>query len=454
MLVLTGCTNKKQQLQIDKLETELSKVEQDFETMMEEKDKELSAKDEAMRKLETDTADQIQQLTKERDAATAEATSLKKAAERAEADRLASLPKDASSPGHADFDPARETRFSHAMATVAGDVTTGTGFVVEADGKRYLYTPVGTLVGNSRLAITNAKGDKFTNFGNLEVADGSPFARLELLEAADAPALQLAASSNQVTASTKIACLGLTTSSGAVTGDLSNAFGQSNDTIDLDPNLLVGKVGGPVIDTTTGKVVGITTPPMTERTGLWEDGSTTPNTEVQLKVSRLNRNLTWQPIPVATFLAEAKRITDFDRLTKVAQALATMTITPDSLVLDATVNGSNTAKSILAEAKDFPPAAEATLLNTQLTSKRVRMTGVELKKRVLSMIVSANGHLKRNAEGFDPAKFSAFHRKAAEKSLTWRKETVERLVTAHQTITAVDLTPPSADPPKRDRNKR
>lgn len=450
LVALSGCSNKRQQAQIDKLQGQLDETKQEIQSTVDEMDKEIAAKEEAMRKLETETSEQIQQLTAERDKLRDDYEKARNEAARAEADRLASLPKDASTPGHADFDPAKETKFTHTLATIVGDVSTSSGFVVEASGKRYLYAPVGSLTSNSRLAITSSAGDKLTKFGDLEVAEGCPFVRLELLEADAIPALQIAASSIEVGNSTKIACLGINPSSAAVTGALTNAFGQNADSIDMDPNLLVNRIGGPVVETATGKVLGIILPPAVERSALWEDR---PTTEAQLRVARLNRELAWQPVPVATFLAEAKRVADFDRLTKVAQALAAVSLTPERLVMDAAVNGTESAKSILTEAKDFPPAAEAVLLDGQLLAKKVRPSGAELKKRLMSMFVSAGGHLKRNSEGFEPAKFSPFHRKPVENSIRWRKEAVEHLVTASQTVSDLNLTPPSDNSSKRDRNQ-
>jgi uncharacterized membrane-anchored protein YhcB (DUF1043 family) len=450
LLAIPGCTNKRQEIKINKLEAELDELQEELNTTVEEKDNEFAAKDAEMLKMENETSEQIQQLTAERDKLNSELTDAKRQLERMEADRQASIPKDASTPGHADFDPAKETKYSHAMASIVGDVTSGTGFVVDIEGKRYLYTPAGTLAGNSRLAITNANGDKFTKFGDLEVADGCPFVRLELLEAGEVVALQLAASGAEMNSATKLACLGMTASTGSVTGELTNAFGQSADAIDMDPNALTGKVGGAVIETATGKVVGIVITPTADRAELWAD--TTPTSDVQLRASRVNRSPSWQPIPVATFLAESKRIADFDRLTKVAQALATVTVTSDRIVLDSAVGSSDTAKGVLAEAKDFPPAAEATLLDTQLSGKKLRIPGAEIKKRVLSMFASANGHLKRNADGFDPAKFCAFHRKPVENSIRWRKEAIERLIAANQAVSGTDVSPPPSDN-KRDREQ-
>lgn len=436
-------------MKITKLETDLEALQQEFDTTVEEKEKEFSAKEEAFRKLESDTSAQIQQITADRDKLAAEYANFKKTADRAAAELQAKVPKDASAPGHADFDPSKETKFTNALTSVTGDVSTGSGFVVETEGKRYLYTTAGSLSGNSRLAIANAAGDKFTKFGDLEVAEGCPFVRLELLEATEAPALQPAASGTQVGSDTKLTVMGLSASSGAVTGDQTNAFGQSADAIDLDPNLLTGKIGGPIIESSTGKVLGIIVSPTAAHAELWTDSAAT-GTEVQLRVSRLNRSLPWQPIPIATFLAEAKKIADFDRMTKIAQAFNVLTVSSDGLGVDNTVAGTNTAKSILSEAKDFSPAVEVMTLHAQLVAKKARLGAADLKKKVVNLFGSAMNQFTRNAVGFDPSKFSPYHRKQAETSLRWRKDTEQRLVVTSESVNKADLAPP---PDKVDRNK-
>lgn len=450
LLALPGCSNKRQELKIKALETELDTLQEELNETVEANDKELAAQQQATRTLEIETAEQINQLTQERDRLASETTTLKQQIERAEAERRGRVPKDASTPGHANFDPTKEAKFTQALATITGDVTTGTGFIVEAEGKRYLYTPTATLIGNSRLAVTTASGEKLTKFGDLQTAEGCAVVRLELLEADAVPALQLTPDSTQVSTDSKVACLGLTAGTGTITGVLGNAYGQNNDSIELDPTLLANRSGGPVIDTATGQVLGIVINPAPAHTALWE-ARAAPGV-VPLSASRLNRTLAWQPMPVAAFLAEAKKIADFDRLTRVAQALGVLVPSPNGLGAEVTVAESQTAIAILTEAKEFIFATEAATLHQQLATKSARVSGADLKKRVASFYASATAHLKRNDEAFQLSKFSPYHRKAADDSARWRKEAEQRLVAAAQTASTTDLTP-APEPTKRDRNK-
>lgn len=450
VLLLAGCSSKKYQAKIKDLEAEIENLETEKEEALDAKDEEMRDKEQEFEKTEQESTAKIDEITQERDRLNSEISDLKQKVAQLEAEIDAKTPKDASTPGHEDFNPAKEEKFANAMATITGDTVSGTGFIAEAGGKRYVYTTAALLGGNSRLAVANAAGTKFTKFGNLEVADGCSFVRLELLEADDAPALQIGAAGFQITTESKLCCLGITPTTGTVTGEMIAPFGQSNETIDLDPNLLTGKTGGPIIDTTTGKVLAIITSPATARADLWE---TTPDTaEVQLGASRINRDLTWQPLPIATFLAEGKKLADFDRFTKVVQAFAAMAPTAEGLGVDAEVANSETVKSVLSSVKELPVAVDAMTLHTQLASKKARIGEADLKKRITSLFATVNSMSKRNLASFDPAKFSAFHRKAAEQSLKWRTDAEGRLASTAEGVADLDLKPVDKTP-ARDRDK-
>ena len=139
LVALSGCSNKKDQAKVKELESELTALQEESSSTLAEREKELSDKEEAYRTMQSETAEKIQQLTSERDTAISELDILKKEAARAEARRVASLPKDASSPGHADYNPAREPKITNAVCTITGDKSSGSGFVVAVEGKLYVY---------------------------------------------------------------------------------------------------------------------------------------------------------------------------------------------------------------------------------------------------------------------------------------------------------------------------
>jgi len=432
IFALSGCTDKKSLAKIQDLETQIETMQEENTTTVNDLHRQLSEAEEAARTAQSDNVQKIQQLTGERDTAVKQLATTKADVARAEAARIAKLPKDPSTPGHPEFDPSKESKYTNALATITGDKTSGTGFVAVAGGKLYLYTAASVIAGNSRFSISNAAGTKFSKFGNLEVAEKTSFVRLELLESDAVPALRLADEDNRVGADTHICCLATEGGSGSIAAERGIAQGQTDDIISVDLNLLQGKTGGPMLESASGKVLAIIVDPGAEpQRQLWsEPAAAGQSGELgTLRACRLNRRVLWKSVPIGNFLADAKKINEYNRLTGVAQALAVLNTSP-GFGLSTTISGSHTALSILTEAKDLPIATEVITLQADVASKRLRIGEADLKKRFSSLMSSATTQMQRGDADFDPAKFDAYHRPYAEDSLKWRKEAMKRLQTA------------------------
>ena len=423
---LSACSNKKNLAKIHDLETQLETLQEETTNTTNDLNRRITENEDAARNAQAEAAQQIRQLTTERDAATQQLAKTKAEFARAEEARIAKLPKDASVPGHPEFNPAKETKITNALVTISGDKSAGTGFVVNSSGKYYLYTSASTLAGNSRLTITNAEGTKFTKFGNLEVAEKTSVVRLEILEPNALPALSLAEEDAKVGSDTPVTILATEAASGGVTSSSGNAQGQSEENINIEFSLLHGKTGGPLLETATGKVLAIIIDPAAEpQHQLWVEPAGTGDPD-SLRATRLNHRVLWKAVPVATFLAEAKKIADYNRLTGVAQAFAGLNTTP-GLGLTLTIAGSRTGLSILTAAKDLPIAAETITLHDDIAAKRVRLGEADLKKRIASIISSAVTQLQRGEADFVPAKFNPYHRPYAEEAQKWHKDAVKLL---------------------------
>ena len=428
---LSGCRDKKDIALIQQLETERDQAEEENTKTVNELHTQLEAQEEAARTALAEATQQVQKLTAERDAITQQMAAFKSDVARAEAARIAKLPKDPSTPGHPEFNPAKESKYTNAMATITGDKSVGTGFVATSGGKLYLYTTASALAGNTRFSISNAAGTKFTKFGNLEVAEKTPFVRLELLETDAVPSLKLADDDTRVGADTKVTCIGTEGSSGSLVSSQGPAMGQTDDTISVDASILQGKCGGPLLETATAKVIAIVVNPAADANELWVEPPVAGQAADQtpLRACRLNRRALWKEIPITTFLADAKKLADYNRLTRIAQALSMLTSTAD-FGLTTTLSGSHTVQSVLTEAKDFSVAAEVLTLHEDIASKRVRLGEADLKKRFANIFASAASALKRGEADFVPAKFNPFHRPFADTAIKWRKEATKRFQTA------------------------
>lgn len=452
-LLLSGCSKKKYEAKIKDLKEEMETIESEYEERIEEQEDQLAEIERAKEDAEEKSTEKIDQLTEEVNTLKSHQSDLQQKLDRVQRELDAKTPQDASVPGHKDFDPAEQEKFANAMTTISGDSTNGAGFIVEDAGKHYLYTTAAILSGNTRLTIATAGGTKLTKFGNLEVADGCDFVRLEVQELQESdkiPALQLASTGSETTTASKLYCLGIAPANGSVTSELVTPYGQGDETINLDAYKLAGKTGGPVIDTATGKVVAIVTTPASERSDLWSEP--VDNQAAQLAASRINRTISWQAVPVAAFLAEGKAIVDFDRFTKVVVAFAALAPNPGGLGVDAAIGNSETVSTVLSEATEIPVAAETIALHTLLASDKSRMGEADLKKRITSIFATVNSQSKRNVAGFDPAKFSTYHRKAAEQSLKWREDANQRLQSTMEGIAGLELKPAVEKPATRDRN--
>ena len=424
LFALGACSGKKDQAQIKKLQKELETLNEEHSTEVDDLNKRVREKEEMLIAAESKASALIQELTNERNQALADAANLKREAERAEEALRAATPKDASSPANPDFNPASEPAIIAALASITGDKTGGSGFVVEVDGKRYLYTSAQVLAGNSRVTIANKEGRKLTKFGNLEIAEGTGIVRMELLEAGDLPALQLAAD-HVSTTTTALTSLGI--SAGSVVSGSGNSYSQTVDAVEIDPSMLQGKSGGALVESANGKVVALIVNQVAEQEELWADLGVSG--EQTFKAFRINRKLVWEPVPVAAFLAESRKIGDYNRLTRVALALAALTPGESGLVgFETGIEGSHTALSVLTDTKDLPFVAEFLTLHEQLVSKKLRLRIEDLKRRYDNMISSAVSRINRSDDGFDPTKNSSYHRPLAERSVKWRKNAMDRLL--------------------------
>jgi hypothetical protein len=158
-------------------------------------------------------------------------------------------------------------------------------------------------------------------------------------------------------------------------------------------------------------------------------------------------------VPIATFLAESKKIADFDRFTRVILAFAAMTPAPDGLGIGGNLGGDATIKSVLEDAKGLQPAREALELHDNLANKRGQRLGeVDLKKRITGMFASVAAQSKKLAAGFEPGAFSPVHAKAVQQSLAWRKDADRELNNKMESIATLSLKPEA--PVREERGRR
>lgn len=451
VLLFSGCT-KRYMTKIKDLEGQLADAQMEVEDNQTKFEDELAEKESKLEDLKQELEGKIQDLNHEKQNLEAEISRLNDEIESLKRTIDEKTPKDESDQGHTDYNPANDEKYANAMVFLSGDTGGGVGFVVQDAGKHYLYTTADILRSNKGIAATTASGDKLDDFGNLECAAGCPFVRIELNNPGeDLVALPLASTSHKVDGNSRLACMTVT-STGAVSAELTASYGLTADAVQLDQSVLTrDHVGGPIIETATGKVLGIVTRVEQDRTDIWA-GSADEENEM-FNPTRANRSVSWTPVPIATFLAETKKIADFDRFTRVILAFAAMTPSPDGLGIEGSLGGDATIKSVLEDSKGLQPAREALELHDNLANKRGQRLGeADLKKRINGLFASVASQSKRLAQGFDPAGFSPFQRKAAQQSVAWRKSAEQDLANKMESVAATSFRPEPS--PREERGRR
>jgi hypothetical protein len=330
-------------------------------------------------------------------------------------------------PATATRDHAVDQHMMDCVVLIKGDRSSGTGFLVGTGRRTYLYTAAHVLSGNSKLTVHNASGRRFASFGNLEAAEGADLVRLLLLGESPATKFELIAPGAPLPPGSPVMVLGNSGGAGVVAVETGRVLGHSGESLEVDAGVIQGNSGSPVIEVASGKVAGMITHLTAERKDIWARGLRFG--EVRRFACRLDQNWKWKALPVKDFFAEAARIEEFDKLTKVALAISSLTPGAEGLRLDQNLAGNVTILGIFNEAKDLPIMAELMTMNQELADKRLKPSETDLNRRLRGVIGSVLSTLKQNSTGFNPARFTWFHRKHAEESVAWRDKAEKQLRT-------------------------
>jgi len=315
---------------------------------------------------------------------------------------------------HPDKDPTQ----TGAVVVIEGDVSTGTGFIVQNGEKFYLYTAAHVFSGNTRLSVVTTNGRKFTKFGTFEAAEGADLVRLEMLDDKPDTALQIAEKDSSMAVGTEIMVLGNGGGAGVVAGESGKIVGLGAESVEVDAGIIQGNSGGPVIERNEGKVVGLVTHLTAKREDLWSEGTRLGG--VRRFACRLNHPWKWKTLPLGAFLAEARQIAAYDRMTRIGFAVGSLEPSVNGMRLNTKIAENVTALSVLTEAQEIPIVAELMRMNAELGEKKMRLSQSDLKKRFRSMLATSYTAVNVGKNSFDPSGFSWFHRVDGEQSIVWR----------------------------------
>ena len=339
--------------------------------------------------------------------------------EKAKSETPADLPGVGAARGLYNKDGNVDPRISNSVLIIQGDLSVGTGFIVSADGKKYVYTAAHVFSGNSKLSINNANGTAFKKFGNLEAAEGADLVRLEILEEVK-DFLEIAAPTYPLEINTPIAALGNGGGNGVISVEQGKILGTSGDSLEVDAAIIQGNSGGPVVEQATGKAVGLVTHLTSGRKDLWSEG--TRQSEVRRFACRLNKEWKWKVMKIGTFLAEGKSLAEFDNLTRLCFAVAQLQPLKNGMRLDTQVGEGTTALQIIQQNQNNELVKALISMNNDLASRKTGVSEADLRKKFSSLLAQIQSQATRTNEAMKPQEFAWFHRDRAKVSVEARKQ--------------------------------
>ena len=433
-LPLAGCSNKKDKAEIESLKQEVLDRESSLDSLRTRSEDLERAKSELTSKV-NEAENKSAALQSQLDQAKADLESLRNA----KSNETAAQSRPQSPAKALEASKAQLTKQLAAVVTIEGDVASGRGTVVQADGKTWLYTTPQVLSGNSKISIKTADGAAVTKFGAFNLAPDANLARLEIQQ--DMPVKFDVDSAAAIDPNTTLMAVssGAGNSGGTATPQTNECHATrtvGND-FEIESYAIQQSGGCPVIDGTSGKlvaIIGSAEPPPS----LWPGYQQNTGTEQNAKAARLNRTIDWKTTTIAGFLAERHKIEDLNRTTRLLYALAAVKVTGEALQLDGSLGGSNsgiggattTVLKVLEQNASLPMVAEMMKIKSDLADKKMKVAARDINRRVASILGQAKSASSRQLQDLKTVTFSPYHRPAAELALKWRGEADQTLNTA------------------------
>ena len=321
---------------------------------------------------------------------------------------------------------AQLTKQLAAVVMIEGDVTSGRGTVVQADGKTWLYTSPQVFSGNSKFSIKNAGGAAISKFGAFQLATDANLVRLEIQQ--EMPVKFEVDSAATIDATTPLLAVNAGAAGAAPQANECHATRTAGNDFEIESYALQQSGGCPVIAAASGKVVAIIgsvdAPPT-----LWPNTQPTTGSDQNIRAACLNRTIDWKTTTIGGFLGERHKIEDINRTTRLLYALAAVKVNGESLQLDAPLGGAGnlgganmSVLKVFDQNTSLPMVAELMKIKADLADKKVRIAARDISRRVSSILSQAKSASTHQVQDLKSVVFSPYHRPAAELALKWRAE--------------------------------
>ena len=301
-----------------------------------------------------------------------------------------------------------------AAVSIEGDITRGSGVLVKEDGKVWLYTSAHVLSGNQKFTITGAGGRKLARFGELQLAGETDLARLEVKDDAAAVAIEWAPPERSPREN-----MGLLVPAGDQIG-ISAVLGRPADGQPVE--IMGGRdraPGGMVLDQNDAALLGILIRTGGGRAGLFELPGE-PAFEPKGFFLRPGPATEWTAVQVPAFLAEGRALAEYDRMTRLTMALATIKAGGGAIRFEGVLGTRTSPVEVLEQHRQIAAVAELLDLHAGTDTRKIKMNEQDARRKLVGILNSIAAAVRQSTGGFDPAKFNGFHRAAARQSAAWR----------------------------------
>lgn len=420
---LTGCGGKEKQAKIDELTRELELAHQSFESERKSFDAEREENDKLR-----DENNHLKMKTRE---AEGRAKTAEREVERLkEREQMARETKQRAPSSREKLEAAKTAaaELLNAVVTIKGDQSSGSGTLVQADDKSWIYLPASFLGANTKLEVTLADGTRLEKFGSFELAADADLARLEVK---DEVTTKLSPESGAELKSGTI-LLGVD-DSGSIMD--SRAYGTEPATLRADSRFSKCLTGTPVFSGENTGLIGILLEPRRNQPTLW-DSATRSTGVIRREICRLDRTISWTPISITAFLDEAKTLSDADRFTRLVFAFAATIPSTTGVSLDTNVGGSTSARSLFEKNQSMSAVKSLYALDEWLKEKGARASKADLSRRVDGVYGDILRRSTKNTATLSQRKFSPYHAAAATQSIEWRKDAEKKLKTTASAASA------------------
>lgn len=202
--------------------------------------------------------------------------------------------------------------YSGALVIIEGKNAVGSGFLCNMDGRTYVITNAHVLSDNPGFKITTITGTVLTP-GASAVAVGRDVVKIEVTGAGKAFDVVTDVNKN-VKIGDAVTILGNSEGAGVVRPVDGKVVGVGPDLIEVDAVFVKGNSGSPIIQQSTGKVLGVATYVIERK--VTQGGMASVQSEVRRFGYRLDGIQQWETINWQAFFAQSGQLSDMETLSE------------------------------------------------------------------------------------------------------------------------------------------